>query len=123
MPVKKLSIRKIGQMMFFNPKPVWLKGHDHLVSIPFTNSFVFYPYNDDQADEKELNEYYNKFGYTVIRRPKFENEYTYTSPQLTWKVLILEPNYDERKIDEGCNMVATFFRNYWEKNGAKLPEQ
>lgn len=107
----------------YSQHPDWLKGHDHLVSIPFTNSFVFYPYNDDEADEKELNDYYNKFGYTVIRRPKIENEYTYTSPQLAWKVLILEPNYDERKIDEGCNMIATFFRNYWVKNGVKLPEQ
>jgi hypothetical protein len=105
------QLKAIGRKMFFTKKPNWLGGHDHLSSIPNTNSFVFYPYNDDEADEKFLNERYNKFGYKVIKRPKRESEYNSAEHQ-TYKVLILEPNYDERKIDEGLELIAQFYRSF-----------
>ena len=102
--------------------PGWLKQHDHIYRIPFTKSFVFYPYNKDEADENYLNELYNKYDYTVIRRPKNESEYNSLHHQ-TYKVLILEPNHNQQKIDEGCNLIAQYYRGYWKKINLDLGEQ
>lgn len=103
-------------------KPEWLGHHDHLSCIPNTQSFVFYPYNEDEADEKYLNSRYQKYDYTVIRRPKSESEYNSGQHQ-TYKVLILEPNYDEKKIDTGCELIAQAYRDYWAKQGLDLLEK
>ena len=101
--------------------PDWLKHHDHLCTIPFTKSFVFYPYNEDEAGEIYLNSYYEKFGYTVIRRPKIESEYSSLYHQ-SIKVLILEPNYDQQKIDEGCELIAQYYRECWKKQNIDVGE-
>lgn len=101
--------------------PEWLKHHDHLSTIPFTRSFVFYPYNENESGELYLNSYYNKFGYTVITRPKNESEYNCLQHQ-TIKVLILELNYDQQKIDEGCNLIKQYYRGYWKKINSDVGE-
>lgn len=103
-------------------RPEWMGHHDHLSSIPNTKSFVFYPYNEDEADEDYLNNKYGKYGYTVVRKPKSESEYNSGEHQ-TYKVLILEPNYDEQKIDEGCELIAQFYRDYWSKQGLDMHEK
>ena len=92
--------------------PSWLRHHDHLHRIPETNSFVFYPYNLDEANEEELNKYYNEFGYTVIRKPKAESEYR-SAEHAAYKVLILEPNYNKEKIDHGCELLGQQFAEYF----------
>ena len=92
--------------------PPWIRHHDHLVKIPQTNSFVFYPYNLAEANEEELNKYYNKYGYTVVRKPKAESEYK-SDRHATYKVLILEPDYDELSIDQGCEILAQKFKKYF----------
>ena len=94
------------------PIPSWVRHHDHLLRIPQTNSFVFYPYNLDEANEEELNKYYNKYGYTVIRKPKVESEYR-SDRHATYKVLILEPDYDEYSIDQGCGILAHEFQKHF----------
>ena len=103
-------------------KPEWIGNHDHFWSIPNTESFVFYPYNDYEANEEYLNTKYGKYGYKVIVKPKVESEYNSAQHQ-SYKVLILEPNHDERKIDEGCELIAQFFRDYWSKGGYDLFEK
>jgi hypothetical protein len=117
-----VTTRAIGQKMFFDEFPDWLGYHDHLSRIPNTNSFVFYPYNEDEADEKDLNDRYNKYGYKVVRRPKVESEYSSGEHQ-TYKVLILEPNYNEEKIDEGCELVAQYYRDFSLKQGLDVFEK
>ena len=89
--------------------PPWLCHHDHLNRIPQTNSFVFYPYNLDESNEEILSKYYNKYEYTVIRKPKEESEYY----RDTYKVLILEPNYDKLKIVQGCKILKKKYEAYF----------
>jgi len=115
-----MNTKEIFDEMYIKT-PDWLKRHDHLSAIPFTKSFVFYPYNEDEAGEKYLNSYYEKFGYTVVRRPKSESEYNSLNHQ-TIKVLILEPNYDQQKIDEGCELIAQYYREFWKKQKLDMGE-
>lgn len=109
--------------MSLEDRPEWLHhGHDHICKIPFTKSYVFYPYNPDEVDKEYLNELYNKHGYTVVRRPKSESEYSSMQHQ-TYKVLILEPDFDQLKIDKGCNLIAEYFRDMWKKQHMDIGEQ
>lgn len=109
--------------MFGTKIPEWMGYHDHFSAIPDTKSFVFYPYNANEADGEYLNKKYGKYGYKVIVKPKVESEYNSAQSQPTYKVLILEPNFDEQKIDEGCELIAQFYRNYWSKGGYDLFEK
>lgn len=104
------------------PAPKWMMNHDHFFSIPDTNSFVFYPYTEEEADETFLNSKYNQFGYTVIKRPKIEAEYNSGIHQ-AYKVLILEPNFDQLKIYMGCELIAQFFHDYWSRGGTDVFEK
>jgi len=117
-----MTPKQICKKMFLDKFPDWLGHHDHLSHIPNTNSFVFYPYNEDEADEEYLNDRYNKHGYKVVRKPKVESEYSSGEHQ-TYKVLILEPNYDEQKIDEGCELIAQFYRDFSTKQGLDVFER
>ena len=108
--------------MFFTKMPNWIGHHDHLSCIPNTDSFVFYPYNEDEANEKYLNERYGKYGYKVVVKPKVESEYRSGEHQ-TYKVLILEPNYSEQKIDQGCELIAQFYRDFSLKQGLDVFEK
>ena len=100
--------------------PDWLFRHDHLRNIPYTKSWVFYPYTIDEANEKKLNEHYKKYGYSVIIKPKAESEYQRTNTrghEDAYKVLILEPNYDEQKINKGCDILAKRLHDYHFSHG------
>ena len=47
---------EIAELMSLEDRPDWLRhGHDHICKIPHTESYVFYPYNEDEADEEYLN--------------------------------------------------------------------
>ena len=92
--------------------PPWIRRHDHLFKIPQTNSFVFYPYNLIEANEEELNKYYNKYGYTVVRKPKVESEYK-SDRHATYKVLILESDYDELSVEQGCEILAQKLKKHF----------
>ncbi|MCE2498688.1 MAG: hypothetical protein J4F28_06855 [Nitrosopumilaceae archaeon] len=93
-------------------RPDWIGYHDHIHGIPGTKSFVSYPYDINETYEKDLNAEYNPHGYTVILRPRSDSEYnTVVEPKLkgTYKVLILEPDYDQEKIDHGCCLLRKMF--------------
>ena len=108
-----MNIRKIGDAMSMENRPDWLNhGHDHISKIPFTDSFAFYPYNIEEANEEYLNSLYNKHGYTVKRYSQAESEYN-SMQHVTYKVLILEPNYDQEKIDAGCDLIREYYRDMW----------
>ena len=102
--------------------PKWMERHDHFWTIPFTKSYVFYPYTIEEADEEELNLKYNPYGYQVIRRPKSDSEYR-SGEHITYKVLILESNYDKQKIDQGCELLAQLFYEHFSKGGTDLYEK
>lgn len=116
-----MKLNEIVEKMH-QPVPKWMGRHDHFFSIPDTKSFVFYPYSEDEADETYLNKQYNPYGYTVVKRPKNESEYNSGQHQ-TYKVLILEPNFDQLKIDMGCEMIAQFFHDYWSKGDIDVFEK
>ncbi len=116
-----MDIEKISEEMD-SVQPKWLKQHDHISTIPFTKSFVFYPYTLEEANEEYLNGIYNTYGYSVFRKPKSESEYN-SGQHSTYKVLILEPNYSKQKIDEGCNMIAEYYRDYWSRQKLDLYEK
>lgn len=102
--------------------PDWLGHHDHLWTIPDTKSYVFYPYTIEEANEEKLNARYNPYGYKVIRRPKVDSEYR-SGEHITYPVLILEPDYDEQKIDQGCELLAQLFREHFSEGGTDLYEK
>ena len=45
------------------------------------------------------------------------------SNNITDKVLILEPNYDKQKIDQGCELLAQLFYDHFSKGGTDLCEK
>ncbi|MEM4378949.1 MAG: hypothetical protein QXX85_08220 [Candidatus Nitrosotenuis sp.] len=92
------------------------------MDIPDTKSYVFYPYTIEEADEEELNARYNPHGYQVIRRPKVDSEYK-SGTHITYKVLILEPNYVKQKIDQGCELLAQLFYDHFSKSGTDVYEK
>ena len=88
-------------------RPTWLSGWlDHLFTIPGTKSCVFYPYEFSSADEDRLSRLCSERGYVLVRKPKEESEYHPAS----YKILILEPWYDDEKIEHGCGLIAKFIR-------------
>ena len=88
-------------------RPPWLpSGLDHIFTIPMTQSCVFYPYGFSSDDEDELSRLCSDHGYALVRKPKEESEYHPNS----YKILILEPGYDDEKIECGCGLVAKFLR-------------
>ena len=106
-------------------KPGWIKRHDHLWGIPGTKSFVFYPYDINETYEDDLNVEYNPYGYTVVLRPRIDSEY---NPRVdsalkgTYKVLILESNYDQEKIDRGCCLLRKMFNLHSTRKGENLDQ-
>ena len=102
--------------------PDWLGHHDHFWTIPDTQSYVFYPYTIEEANEEELNARYNPYGYQVIRMPKVESEYK-SGIHITYKVLILEPNFDKQKIDQGCELLAQMFYEHFSEGGTDVYEK
>lgn len=109
--------------MSLGDRPDWLNhGHDHISKIPFTNSFVFYPYNIEEANVEYLNSLYNKHGYIVKKCPKVESEYNSMQHQ-TYKVLILEENHNQEKIDAGCDLILEYYRDMWEKQNMDVGEK
>ena len=105
-------------------KPDWIGHHDHLWGIPDTKSFVFYPYDINETYEDDLNIQYNRHGYTVVLRPRIDSEY---NPRVgpaagTYKVLILESNYDQEKIDRGCCLLRKMLNLYLMRKGENLDQ-
>lgn len=105
-------------------KPSWMGYHDHLCGIPGTKSFVFYPYDISETYEHDLNSKYNPYGYTVLRMPRIDSEYNprVGSEKGTYKVLILEPDYDPEKIERGCNLLRKMFNLFFIRRGENLDQ-
>ena len=102
-------------------KPDWLLQHDHLSNIPDTKSWVSYPY-DNNFDEAELKKQYNKFDYEVFFLPLGNYEYTSSHNDsyiinhlFTFKILILEKNYEYEKILMGCQKLQHYYCDYFSK--------
>ena len=120
-----LNYSQIYEKSYSVEKPDWIGHHDHLRGIPDTKSFVFYPYDINETYEDDLNIKYNPHGYTVVLRPRIDSEY---NPRVgsalkgTYKVLILEPNYDQEKIDHGCCLLRKMFSLYFMREGQNLDQ-
>ena len=101
-----MNFEEIGELIH-GKRPPWLPGSlDHLRAIPGTKSYVFYPYTFSASEEEELSRLCSGRLYAVVRRPKEESEY---NPD-AHKVLILEPNPDEEKVECGCGLIAKWYR-------------
>lgn len=104
-------------------EPNWIKSHEHLWGIPDTKSFVFYPHNINETYENDLNSEYNLYGYTVVLMPRIDSEYNQrvgSALKGTYKVLILEPDYNPEKIDRGCCLLRKMFNLYFIRKGVDL---
>ena len=89
--------------------PSWIPGHlDHFHTIPGTKSYVFYPYDFSAEDEESLSDLCSAYWYTVVKRPREESEYHPDSH----KILILEPGYNDERVEYGCGLIAKRWRIY-----------
>ena len=113
---KYMKLGDIEDKMWCGKIPDWLGHRDHISSIPDTDSFVFYPYTEEEIHEESLRRKCKEHGYTLIKKPKSESEYRSGAHQ-AYKVLILEPNYDMKKIDESCGLIAEYYYAFAKKQG------
>lgn len=102
------------------PHPSWLpRGQDHTFAIPGTKSYAYYPYEFGAGDEDVLSRLCSEHGYTLVRKPKEESEYH----PAAYKILILEPGYDDEKIECGCGLIAKFIRIFKARGEAGTLDQ
>lgn len=90
-----------------------------------TNFWIpHYPHDISKTYEDDLNSKYGPHGYTVILRPRIDSEYNprVGSKKGTYKVLILEPDYDQEKIDRGCCLLRKMFNLYFIRKSENLDQ-